>query len=200
LEDWWFDMTRSVQTCGNVKTFGDSKIVGEIRDSLTYIPVRPANARVALRELPINDHSRYTFIDMGSGKGRMLFWAAELSFRKVRGVVFVIDLHKQACDNIRRNNHRKQRCADIESTNANAADFKFPNENLVICLFNPFGPEVLSRMLTNLERSIKRYPRHVIILMIYPVFSDVVARMRGMRLYKQTRRHHIYQSGVGVGS
>jgi SAM-dependent methyltransferase len=166
IEDWWFDTTRSVQTRGNVKAFGESKIVGEIRDSLTYIPVRPANARAAMRELPIKNHSQYTFIDMGSGKGRMLFLAAEHSFRKVEGVEFVVGLHEQALDNIRRNNHRKQKCVDIESINANAAEFEFPNEKLVICVFNPFGPEVLSRMLTNLERSLERHPRHVILLVI----------------------------------
>jgi SAM-dependent methyltransferase len=153
-----------------------------------------ANARAALRELPIENQSEYTFIDMGSGKGRMLFVAAEHPFRKVRGVEFVIDLHEQARDNIRRNNRRKQKCADIESIHADAAEFEFPNENLVLYLFNPFGPEVLSRIVANLEQSIERQPRHVIILLLYPKFSDMVARMGSMRVYKQARRHHIYQT------
>jgi hypothetical protein len=194
IEDWWFDRTRSVQTSGNVKAFAGSKVVGEIKDSFTHIPVRVANARTALRELPINNHSEYTFIDMGSGKGRMLFVAAEHPFRKVRGVEFVIDLHEQARDNIRRNNHWRQKCVDIESINADAAEFEFPHENMVIYLFNPFGPEVLGRMLINLERAIDKHPRHVVILLLYPKFSHVVAGMRGMHLYKQTRRHHIYQN------
>lgn len=194
LEGWWFDLTRSVQTSGVVKAFGRSKVIGEMRDSLTYIPVRISNARCALRELPISDHSRYTFIDMGSGKGRMLFLAAELPFRRVQGVEFVTDLHERACDNIRRYNRRRSKCVEIESVNANAADFEFPNENLVINIFNPFGPEVLGRMLTNLNRSLQRYPRHVIILLVYPKLSSMIAQMQPLHLYRQTRRHHIYQT------
>jgi SAM-dependent methyltransferase len=194
VEDWWFDSTRSVKTVGNVRAFKPLNIVGEIRDSLTYIPVRAANARTALRDLPIHNHSNYTFIDMGSGKGRALFLAAELPFRKVQGVEFAVDLHEQACANIRRYRFRKQQCVDIESINANAADFEFPNQNLVICLVNPFGPEVLARMLANLIASIGRHPRHVVVLMLWPEFADLVAQTPGMHVYKQTRRHHIYQN------
>ncbi len=124
----------------------------------------------------------------------MMFVAAELPFRKVQGVEFVIDLHEQARDNIRLNNRRKQRCVDIESINADAAEFEFPNENLVVSLFNPFGPEVLSRMLANLERSIEKHPRHIIILLLYPTYSHLVAQMPRMIAYRQTRRHHIYQT------
>lgn len=78
---------------------------------------------------------------------------------------------------------------------ADAAEFEFPNENLVLHLFNPFGPEVMKRMLVNLQMSIERHPRHVIVVMLWPEWSDLVARMPGMQAYRQTRRHHIYQTG-----
>jgi hypothetical protein len=39
-EDWWFDTTRHVQTSGLVGRPAASKIVGEIRDSHIYGPVR----------------------------------------------------------------------------------------------------------------------------------------------------------------
>jgi tRNA G46 methylase TrmB len=63
-----------------------------------YGPVRVANAHAALRDLPLvhtqnggaggGAYSQYTFIDVGSGKGRVLFVAAEYPFRKVIGVEF----------------------------------------------------------------------------------------------------------------
>jgi hypothetical protein len=74
-EDWWFDTTRRVQTSGLVGRPAASTIVGEIRDSHIYAGVRVANAHAALRDLPLGgggDYSQYTFIDMGSGKGRVL--------------------------------------------------------------------------------------------------------------------------------
>jgi SAM-dependent methyltransferase len=194
LEDWWFDTTRSVQTSGDAPAPTQSQVVGELSDSLTYAPVRVKNAHQALRDLPIDNFADYTFLDMGSGKGRMLFVAAEYPFKKVRGVEFSRDLHEMAGINIPRYRHRRQRCTDIQSIQANAAEFAFPNENLVLYIFNPFGPEVMSQMLTNLEQSIARYPRHVVVLLLWPELSNLVGQMPGIHLYKQTRRHHIYQT------
>jgi SAM-dependent methyltransferase len=204
-EDWWFDTMRHVQTSGLVAVPEASKVVGEIRDSYIYGAVRVANAHVALRDLPIGnsngansggmDYSQYTFIDMGSGKGRMLFVAAEYPFRRVIGVEFSNDLHQEALANIKRYRYRGQRCVDIDSVHADAAEFEFPNENLVVYMFNPFGPEVMTRMLANLERSVERHPRHVIVMMLWPLHADLVARIPIMRVYRQTRRHHIYQTG-----
>jgi SAM-dependent methyltransferase len=205
-EDWWFDTTRRVHTSGLVRRPEASKIVGEIRDSHMYGPVRVANAHAALRDLPLGGaqglgaggggFSQYTFIDMGSGKGRVLFVAAEYPFRKVIGVEFSNALHDDAVANLRRYKHPKRRCADIEPVHVDARDFEFPDDNLVIYLFNPFGPEVMERMLANLERSLETHPRHAIVVMLWPDHSDVVERMAIMRVYKKTRRHHIYEAGA----
>jgi SAM-dependent methyltransferase len=205
-EEWWFDATRRVKTAGDAGAPEASGIVGEIRDSHIYAPVRVANAHAALRDLPIEDYSQYTFVDVGSGKGRMLFVAAEYPFRKVIGVEFATDLHELALKNIGRYRYAGQRCREIASVHADAAEFAFPDGNLVVYLFNPFGPEVMGRMLANLERSIERQPRHVLVVMLWPENAEMVAGMRGMGVYRQTRRHHIYQwdaalspAGEGVG-
>jgi SAM-dependent methyltransferase len=193
VEEWWFDATRHVLTSGNASPDA-RKIVGGMRDSQIYVPVRVANAHAALRDLPPKPHSEYTFFDVGSGKGRVLFVAAEYPFRKIRGVEFAGELHEQAQANISRYRHRRQRCVDIASIHADAAEFDFPNENLVLYLFNPFGPEVLGRMLAKLEQSIERHPRHVIVVLLWPENSEMVAKMRWMREYRRTRRYHIYQT------
>jgi SAM-dependent methyltransferase len=193
-EEWWFDTTRRVKTAGDEKAPEASGVVGGIRDSHIYAPVRAANAHAALRDLPVGDLSQYTFVDVGSGKGRMLFVAAEYPFRGVVGVEFATDLHQQAVENIGRYRYPGQRCREIQSVQADAAEYEFPNGNLVIYLFNPFGPDVMGRMLKNLERSIEREPRHVVVVMLWPENAELVAGMRGMRAYRQTRRHHIYQT------
>jgi SAM-dependent methyltransferase len=203
-EDWWFDTTRRVQTSGLVARPPASKIVGEISDSHIYGPVRVANAHAALRDLPLGgaqdggggDYSQYTFIDMGSGKGRVLFVAAEYPFRKVIGVEFSNALHDDALANLKRYKFPRRRCADIEPVHVDARDFEFPNDNLVIYLFNPFGPEVMEKMLANLERSLETHPRHAIVVMLWPDHSDVVERMAIMRVYRKTRRHHIFEAGA----
>ena len=197
-EDWWFDTTRHVQTSGLVHRPRTTGFVGELKDSYIYGAVRVTNAHAALRDLPIGggDYSQYTFIDVGSGKGRVLFVAAEYPFRKVMGVEFSDALHDDAVANLKRYKFPKRRCADIEPVHADAREFEFPNGNLVIYLFNPFGPEVMERMLANLERSLGKQPRHAIVVMLWPDHSDVVERMPIMRVYRKTRRHHIYEAGA----
>jgi cyclopropane fatty-acyl-phospholipid synthase-like methyltransferase len=199
-EDWWFDTSRHVQTSGLVqRPRAAAQIVGEIRDSHMYGPVRVANAHAALRDLPLGgggEYSKYTFIDVGSGKGRVLFVAAEYPFRKVMGVEFSNALHDDAVANLKRYKFPGRRCSDIEPVHADAREFEFPNDNLVIYLFNPFGEEVMERMLANLERSLARHPRHAIVVMLWPEHSDVVERMAIMRVYRKTRRHHIFEAGA----
>ena len=51
-EEWWFETTRWVKTAGDEKAPEASGVVGEIRDSHIYAPVRAANAHAALRDLP----------------------------------------------------------------------------------------------------------------------------------------------------
>ncbi len=194
IEEWWFDTTRHVRTAGDVALPDAAKVVGEIRDSEMYVPVRVTNAHAALRDLPCGDLSKYTFIDMGSGKGRMLFVASEYPFRKVMGVEFSGDLHEEAKVNIGTYKHGRQLCGDIESVHADAATFEFPDEKLVIYMFNPFGPEVMRAMLANLERSLERSPRHVVVVMLWPERADVVAGMPWMKRYRETRRYHVYQT------
>lgn len=128
----------------------------------------------------------------------MLFVAAEYPFHEVLGVEFATELHEIARTNIQAFKHRKQRCTNIASININAADFDFPNRNLVVYIFNPFGPEVMKLVLENLGRSIASHPRHVVILLLWPEQSHMVAEMPGMNPYRKTRRYDIYQTCEGA--
>ena len=192
IEDRWFDATHRVHTSGNAAVRNPSEVVGEIRDGEAYVPVRAANARAALATLPIQDHSTFTFIDLGSGKGRMLFLAAELPFKKVVGVEYSTLLHRQALENIATHRRSRQRAGSIESIHADAAEFQFPDEPLVLYLFNPFGPEVIHRVLANLRQSLLRDPRQVFVLLLWPENSSLFAATDFLQLRSQTRRHHLY--------
>jgi SAM-dependent methyltransferase len=194
LEDWWFDTTRGVETAGNAKTPAESSVVGDTSDSYGYLPARAANMRDALRRLPIANLAGYTFIDIGSGKGRMLFVAAELPFARVVGVEFDEHLHAAAVRNAAACRFRR-RCALIEPVLANAAEYDFPPGPLVVYLFNPFGPEIMNRMLDNLERSFTRDPRHIVLLMLWPEHADVVVQRSWLHQTERTRRHCIFEAG-----
>jgi hypothetical protein len=62
-----------------------------------------------------------------------------------------------------------QTCRSICAVCANAVDFKFPPDNLVLYLFNPFGEATLRTVIANLETSLRETPRRVYVIYVKPV-------------------------------
>jgi hypothetical protein len=192
-EGRWFDATRHVQTCGTVP-LNELTLVGAGKSGFDYMPARPGSARRALADLPLKNPSDYTFVDLGSGKGRIMFLAAEYPFRRIQGVEFAIELHQAAQINIQRYRYFRRHCPQIESLNMDAADYDLPNDNLVLHLFNPFGSAVLEKVLANLAASLRQHPRHVIVIMLFPEFASVLHRVSSLKPYRITNRYQIFQT------
>jgi hypothetical protein len=189
----WFDLTRAVRTSGFAAS-GSLTLVGATKSGFDYLPTRPARARETLRDLPIKDHLEYVFVDLGSGKGRMLFLAAEFPFYSIEGVEFAVELHTKALENIARCRRVRWKCDRIRSINIDAVDYNFPLRNLVIYLFNPFGPAVLRKVLDNLSATLNEHPRHLILVLATPDSADVFDGLSWLSCYRRTPHYHIYQS------
>jgi SAM-dependent methyltransferase len=194
-EGWWFDLTRHVETSGYVALEGLT-LKGEAKSSFAYFPTRPSVARQALEQLPIQDYSQYTFVDLGSGMGRMLLLAAEYPFHKIEGVEFAEELHRKATQNVSSYRHAARRCKDIELIHSDVAEYHFPPGKFALYLFNPFGPEVLSKVFTNLGHSLAQNPRHVVMTILNPEHANVVDAVPYLRLFSQNRRFRIYQTEI----
>jgi hypothetical protein len=192
-EGRWFDSTRHVDTAGYI-ALDQLTLVGSAQSGYDYLAVRPSVARQALARLPDPNYEEYTFVDLGSGKGRMLLVAAEYPFRTIRGVEFAVQLHREAEQNIIRYRHRGRRCCDIRSVNMDAEEYMFPEGNLVLYLYNPFGRDVTKKVFANLEKAIAHMPRHVVVIMVNCEFASVADSMPSLRLYYETRRFRIYQT------
>jgi hypothetical protein len=128
-----------------------------------YMPTEMTMFRLMMGRLVI-DPCEFLFVDLGSGKGRMLVAAAEAGFRRVVGVEYVANLHAVAQQNVRIYLRRSRRRAEIQTLQADAADYEFPDEPLVIFFYNSFLEPVLSVVLENLRRSLDRRARDVYIL------------------------------------
>ena len=194
-EGWWFDLTRHVQTSGYVALEGLT-LKGEGKSSFAYFPTRPSVARQALEQLPIQHYSQYTFVDLGSGMGRMLLLAAEYPFHKIEGVEFAEELHRKAMRNVSSYRHAARRCMDIELIHSDVTEYRFPTGKFALYLFNPFGPEVLTRVFANLGLSLAQNPRHVVVTILNPEYAHVVDAVPYLRLYSQNRRFRIYQAEI----
>jgi SAM-dependent methyltransferase len=196
FEDGWFDWRLGVDTSGDPAVRPRTDVIGAQSDGKAYLPARAKNIRSTLRLLPIDDPAQYTFIDMGSGKGRGVFLAATLPFRKVLGVEYSAALHEAAVANLGRlrcSAHERDR---VELIHGDAANFEFPGGNLVLYLFNPFGPDVMSKMLNNLERAMREEKRHVAVLLLWPELPEMVASVPGMNRVHHSRRLDIFTAGL----
>ncbi len=92
-----------------------------------YQPTEPALFREMMAALPI-DFREFTFIDIGSGKGRTLLLAAQYPFRKIVGVELIRELHRAAEENVAawRTQSPARQAASIETRCMDAREFVFP--------------------------------------------------------------------------
>jgi SAM-dependent methyltransferase len=196
----WFDWRHHVVTCGEEDP-RKLTVVGEnAAHAVVYIPTTLRSGRYMLRNLPVRDVSGYTFVDMGSGKGRMLLLAAELPFRRIVGVEFASDLCALARKNVETYRNSNQACFQIEPLHMDAMLFKFPPEPSIIYFYYPFERFVMEPVIRNLNRSLAEHPRDVIVVYFNPVLTDVVEAANNLQVYARSNYfgslYTIYRSVV----
>lgn len=139
-----------------------------------YQATEPAAFHEMLSSLPL-DFRDFTFIDLGAGKGRTLLMASDYPFRRIVGVELLPELHRVAQANIAKYKSESQKCFAIETVCADARAFEFPDEPIVLYLFNPLPESGLRRAIANLEDSLRAHPRPVYVLYYNPVLEHVLA-------------------------
>jgi hypothetical protein len=123
--------------------------------------------------LPI-DFREFTFIDLGSGKGRTLLMASEYPFRRIVGVEILPELHRAAEENIKAYESPMRQSKQIECMCADATEFKLTNEALVLYVFNPLPASGFDRVLANLHQSLMRYPRKAYLIYHNPILESLL--------------------------
>jgi SAM-dependent methyltransferase len=139
-----FDEALGVETSGVVwLTNPHSK---NFRHGIRYEPCDPAACSWSIESSGI-DPKDFCFVDVGCGKARPLIIASRYKFAELIGVEYSPQLCEIARSNLRKLGiHCLVECKD-------AAEFRFPDRNVFVFLFNPFGPVVLNRVLRNLPAS-----------------------------------------------
>lgn len=161
-----------------------------------YQATDPALFREMMASLPI-EFDRFTFVDLGSGKGRTLLMASEYPFRKIVGVELIAELHRAAEENIRMYRSATERCTQIEAVCTDAREFVLPDTPLVLYLFNPLPEAGLQRVLRNLERSLEQSPRPVWIVYHNPLLESVVRASRALAKVRGTEQYSLFRSEPG---
>jgi SAM-dependent methyltransferase len=167
-----------------------------------YQPTEPAAFHEMLDALRQNtnlDFRDFTFLDLGSGKGRTLLMASDYPFRRIVGVELLPALHQIAQENLKQYKNEAQKCFALESICCDATDFPFPgsfnDELLVLFLFNPFGESGMRRVIANLEQSLRTCPRAVYVLYHNPLLEHVLSESAGLRKLAGTLQYSVFCAG-----
>ena len=168
-----FDVFYGTDTGGYIS---GADLVSTSQSSLyntAYYGIAPSSLTHALRSLPL-ELDRFTFIDLGCGKGRAVMVASELPFPRLIGV----EIAPELCEAARANIALKPEWASrITILNHDATTVEYPETPLLVFLFHPFLAPVLRRVLANLERQLRRSPREMYLLYARnPRYTKVLER------------------------
>jgi SAM-dependent methyltransferase len=187
-----YDWDRHVNTTSAAVSWRD-RLLGVFHSP--YQPTEPAlfhEMLEALHKLSQFDFQDFTFIDLGSGKGRTLLLASDYPFRRIVGVELLPALHQIAQENLRKYHSELQKCFALKSICADATAFPFPAEPTVLYLFNPFLESGLKRTLANLEESLRQNPRPVYVLYHNPLLEHVLGESAAFTKVGGTHQYSIY--------
>jgi SAM-dependent methyltransferase len=162
-----------------------------------YQPTQPTAFREmmeALREQLGFSFPDFTFLDLGSGKGRTLLMATNYPFRRIVGVELLPSLHAIAQENIVTYKSESQQCFVIESICADATAFRFPDEPLVIFLFNPFPESGMRQVVRNLEQNLREMPRPVYVIYHNALIEHVLTESAALKKIAGAEQFSIYKA------
>lgn len=192
-----YDWDYRVNTTSGAVGWRD-RLLGQFHSS--YQPTEPAafhEMLTALQQSSTPDQTTinlrdFTFIDLGSGKGRTLLMASDYPFRRIIGVELLRSLHQTAEQNARQYKSESQKCFAIESICADATAFPFPDEPLVIFLFNPFPESGMRQVFVNLGHSLRIHPRAVYVLYHNPLLEYVLSEGGFLRKISGTHQYSVF--------
>lgn len=181
-----FDREHGTDTRGTARRKQLGILQPLARHGVRYQPIHPGLFRRAIRTLlPEVVPSRFTFVDLGCGKGRALILAGEFGFGDLVGVDVAGGLVESA-----RRNLAKAAVRNARAVCQSADTFRFPAGDLVVYLFNPFGGPVFRRTLTNLCRTASGI---LWLLYVNPVEGPVLNEMSCFKPWRTEASFSIYR-------
>lgn len=158
LFDRLFRVSTTVDSVGSVD--GDNSPY----DASQWFPIRRALRKL---EPGLQD----VFVDLGSGKGRVLLIAGRLPYGRVVGADLDAELVRCANKNIQRAAGRL-RAKEITSVTANVMHWEVPEDLSVVFMFNPFVGDTFHETIKRILLSYDRKPRDLRIIYGFPAEHD----------------------------
>jgi SAM-dependent methyltransferase len=159
ISETWYEWRFGIETAAPVFLLD----VGvENSQSIDYGPAEYRTLRKVMNTLTIQ-RGRDVFLDYGSGKGRVVVFAARYPFRKVIGIEISDQLNDIARENIRRARSRLL-CKDIDIVHGDASLYPLPPDVTFLFFYHPFRGETLLKVVETVRKSLAENPRVLTII------------------------------------
>lgn len=123
-------------------------------DAFNYQPTERRHLEAMCEYLRLGE--RDVFVDLGCGKGRVVYFVALQNVKKVVGV----ELRRTLAEFARRKASEITTLAPVDIVHGDAARF-FSPDGTVFYLFNPFGPGTVREVIGNIRKSYIACPRPI---------------------------------------
>jgi len=156
-----YDRRMGIDTAGYIEAFDLDLSAEEAKRGMPYGATPPRIAKFLIEKIAPRARD-FTFVDVGSGKGRVLLIAAGFAFRRVIGFEHSRMLNDVAAENIRQFVERNPDTAPITLVAGDATRLPLPDGPLVLFLFNSLGPEAVQDFAASVRASYLAAPRKII--------------------------------------
>jgi hypothetical protein len=147
-----FDRLHSVDTAAELSLEAAGVPLADVaRGNGVYRALTEGVFRAAMDSVKI-DPRVFTFVDIGSGKGKVLFMASNLPFKRIIGIEYAAGLHEVAVRNVAAYRSENQQCTEIEPLYGDALAYTPPPGPLVLFVFNALAAEFMRALLKKLDQ------------------------------------------------
>lgn len=191
-QDRAFDKKYGLDTSQGASPYLLQVASDNVKFAVPYEPVQVFMFRRMLGYLAI-DFSNYTFLDLGSGKGRALLLAAQFDFQRIIGVEFSRQLHGIARANVDSFSKKSARDDRIDLICMDAADYEFPRKNLLLFMYNPFFGPAMQVVVDKISEFVANESCEFVLLYRNPQCSDLLNAVKGLEVMASTGSFKIYR-------
>ncbi len=135
----------------------------------------------------------FPLIDFGCGKGRALFVAEQCGFTNLVGVDIAKELIEVANDN-HANYKKKNQHSTIQFLFEDATQYHIPSNAEVFYFFNPFGEEILQKVIDHIKESVKTNQRTIYCIYLNPKYKAIFEK-NGFEVF-YTEKNKRYVEGI----
>lgn len=166
VEEYYEDKALGVSTFEDILRKKPASVYGK---TIGYQTTSYSSLHKILNYLKLNADD--VFIDLGCGKGRVIFLTAKERLKKVIGIELNPEHARAAKANLVNFIKRSLGNTAIEIVQGDVADFDL-KEGTVFYMYNPFDLAIMIKILDKIKQSLVVNPRKIRIVYTNPIYSD----------------------------